>query len=433
MKRDKKSVNAQTEKSRRQKPRYNTKFTLSAAVRFFFGSYRLTFPYSLATNTLDLMLKHAIDYSDMQLSDDGALSLTLSPGECKKFRKIFPDYLSAGVSEKHCGIPAILRRYKRRPGLLCGALIFFTLLRLSTLFVWDVSVSGNDKIGDAEITALLKDYGFGIGSYIPGVDFHELCNACLIGRDDIAWIAVNLSGTTAEVVVIESIVPDRSNENNGSPANMVAARDGYVVRTEVRAGQPEVKVGQTVKKGQLLIGGVWETGRTDERKVYKFIRASGNVFAETVREFQTEVPLSGTVSIKGELDARELNIIFFSKSIKIYKNSSILPSGYGKIERVDRLTLFKGSKLLPEIALPIFLSGVYAEPILDEEFTLTEKEAYDIALRRINDTASAELSNADILERSIDWNITDGTLFMNVIIRCVENIAITRELGVRGS
>ena len=53
-------------------------------------------------------------------------------------------------------------------------------------FVFDIKISGNERLSDKYIMDALANAGFEVGSYIPGIDFDELSNKVPLGYDDIS-------------------------------------------------------------------------------------------------------------------------------------------------------------------------------------------------------------------------------------------------------
>ena len=403
----------------------------SKIVRWMCGYRKIKFGVG-REDLLSSLLKKEIALDDITRCSDGGIEFIISCGGRKKLLSREPEALSEAVEDRLCGLPAVLKRYKKRPGIILGAVIFVLLLKASEMFVWDITVSGNNRIGDAEITAMLEEKGFGIGTFIPGVDLRKLSNSCLIGNDSLSWMAVNLSGTTAQVEVIEKLIPDTSRKNNGAPCNIVASRDGYIVRTEAREGHLEVEPGETVEKGQLLISGIYESGRT-EVKEYSFVHASGSVFAETFRVFTVEVPLEIIEKTHYQYKTVSKSIKFFSKTVKIYENSGILSPEYDKIRSVERITLFENSDWLPSVRLPVFIIKEQLAEYRETGRILIENEAKEIALGQLADRVEAELPSAEILERDLSFETADGVLRLTAVIRCVEDIAREQLIGIVGN
>jgi similar to stage IV sporulation protein len=221
------------------------------ALNFLAGYRELSCSAEDAVGVMNLLHNGDFDYWDAKRIKDGDLTFCLLEKEYRRFVKESDEVSHHTVRRK--GLPVLLSRYRRRVGLLIGLLVFVFLTSLSTRYVWEVTVSGNETLTDAEVMACLEDLGCGVGTYIPSVDFYEICHRFLLEKEEVSWISVNMVGTTARVELIESETKGNvENGGNGTPSNLIAERDGVVVRTETASGKLSVKAGDAVKKGQLL-------------------------------------------------------------------------------------------------------------------------------------------------------------------------------------
>jgi len=323
------------------------------------------------------------------------------------------------------GLPQLLYRYRRRPGLLLGAIIYGVLLFVSSRFIWDIRVRGNDTVPDSEIIRLLGELGCEVGSYSPAIDYDALCNRYLAASDNIAWISVNLSGTVAVVEVIEASHGRASVGDGGIIAsNLVAARDGIVVSYSVGSGSPMIKPGAVVSKGSLLVSGVME--HKDGSST--IVRARGSVYAKTKREFEVSVPLEREKKIPGEEVAGQKYLKFFSWLIKISLNSGNYPESYDKIVDSRRI-------VLPgDIELPVFIITERFVPYSAVPYTLTEEEAKRLAWKQVTDFVETELADCELLSAQIEEGMDDdGAYRIKCVFECIEDIAAERVIGVSGS
>jgi len=406
---------------------------LSKLISFFLGYRKLTFKKEDATNIINVMMQNYIDWWGFKSLPEGDVSFELLSRDYKKLRNICEDKIGI-LSEKWLGFPEILYRHRHRAGILVGIATFVFLLRLSGLFVWNITLRGNDTVSDTEITDRLEELGFSIGTYIPSVDFHKLCNDYMLDPRGISWISVNIKGTTATVEVIEKATAEIGDDNNGSPSNLIASTDGVIIRTEIKEGQLMVSPDMTVKKGDILVSGILETGR-EHTGTFILVNSSGNVYAETVHVIDIEVPFDyerkvpvGTVDI-------EKSLKIFGKNIKVYKNSGILPAYYDKISSEKRVVLLPGVPVIGDIALPIYLNSEKATVYDFVTDHITEKKAEEIALLRLTERAEEELPDAEILSRNLSFRIDDHDgkkiYVLRAEIRCIENIAEERIIGLR--
>lgn len=374
------------------------------------------------------VMKNDIDCSRMRRCDDGKLRFTITDKEYMRLARLVPE--GAVETERRRGFPYLLYRYRRRIGIPVGVIIFAVLVRLSTMYVWDITVSGNERLSDEEIISTLGELGFGIGTRIPSVDFYSICHRLVLENDGISWASVNMIGTTARVEVIElRAKEDISDDGNGTPTNLIAACDGTIVRIETASGKTEVKAGDSVKKGQLLVGGILDIGKEGERG-YLPVRSRARIYAETEVRLEAVIPLETTEkSFVGRKNVSK-SIKFFGKTIKLKENSGILPAGCAIIEDKRRLVLFEGGRLTGGIALPVCIVTGYCEEYRTENVTLSEDEALARAEREMTEMFSTALSGAEILSVSSEHYTADGEMHLVRTVVCVMNIAEEVPLGI---
>lgn len=394
----------------------------------FFGGVRHLYATKEAFVLLaNEMMKRDIRYSSLKAEGDGR-SFEMTELEYSKLRLIenFEDY--GVITRKRKGIPYIFSRYKRRYGILIGTILLITITRLSTSYVWDIRIEGNDRISDAEISENLKELGFGIGSKIKSTDFYNICHRLLLLNDKISWVSVNMEGTYAVVKLIERSEKDVEGDNQ-TPSNLVAQIDGEIVRTETEHGQLEVSHGQKVKEGELLISGVMQIGKGDSGR-FMLVRSKGRVFAKTKRTFVTEIPLESVQSVFKTRKILKKSLIFFGKSLKLKENYSILTDKCDIITLDKRVVLFEGTSAILETPLPISVYCEYADIYEDKHVTYTEEEALLIAENEMARRVAEILPDAELVSKNSRYEIIDSVLVLTWEIECIENIAFEVPIGV---
>lgn len=406
---------------------------LLPVLNYLMGYRRVSVSAPSAVRLLNRMKTEEIEYWDLTRSSDGRLVFLILDREYKR--------LAAGeaaetlVTEYRRGLPYLFFRYRKRIGIPLGVLLFLILTKLSTLYVWEVTVVGNESLSDAEVIASLEALGCGVGSYIPGVDFYELCHEFLLANDTVSWVSVNMVGTTAEIKLIERADKDGVEENNGTPSNLIARFDGEIVRTETVSGELSVIPGQTVEKGQLLVGGVLSIGQGEDRSQFILVRSRGKIYAKVERTFEVVVPIRQVKTTVGERVEVKKTLKFFGKSLKLQENSSILPEDCDIIVERKRIVLFEDSDLIGGIPLPVTLITEYYESIREEEVVLSEAEALTVAQTEMAALVSEELSDAELLSREVTTELRkteEGETFVLIWkIVCIQNIAEEVPLGTQ--
>lgn len=374
---------------------------------FLFGYNLIRLQKSPAIATA--LIKKEIPLGQMRIEGDAILIDVISlsrPSVLKKLAAMGIQPLSVSFH----GLPHLLAAYRKRVGVLIGLPLFIGILWVSSLFVWEVHVVGNERVDDETILSELSDLGFTVGSFIPGVDVKTLCNEYLIRSDEIAWISVNIIGTRAEVQVRDVLPAGQSEEP--SPSNLVALRDGLIERIELSSGQAVVGTGESVRAGQVLVTGYYQ-GKNES--VYRLEPSIAKVYARTTRTFSVQIPLSG----EGERETGQEfvcgSFFFFGKNFGISDKGSPYEK-YTEETRTDLLTIF--GRVLPMG----ITSHIYRESA-KLPFRRTEAEAAALAEEKMAQLVANELAEGEILSVSTTRSCDGITYTVQWMVYCIEDIA----------
>lgn len=387
-------------------------------VYFIFGSAVVFADYNNITKLLNLCMCCCIPYTDFVSCPDG-VRLRFRLSALKTLKKEADKRNISFAVEKQGGLPVLLGRYKRRYGIFAGIAIAIILVVLSRLFVWDVDVIGNESITSTQVKELLKDYGFGVGTYIPSVNTDKIENRLLIDSDKISWISINVIGNMAQVQIREY-----SNAENEidvvKPANLVASKAGIVREVRIYRGNVIVGAGKYVEKGELLVSGLYDSNILG----YRYTRASGEVYAETVSEYFIEIPYEyeGAVYTGEEYCEKYLN--FFDFSISISKNNRKEDALYDKIDIVENCSLPDGTKT------PFDLRTVKYSKYEMQDMTRTPQEAEELAYFELSQRLSDMASDSVIIKKTVTPRVGEKSFSLYCVVVAIENIAEASEFEV---
>ncbi|MBR4014015.1 MAG: sporulation protein YqfD, partial [Clostridia bacterium] len=175
--------------------------------------------------------------------------------------------------DQKTGLPFLLSRLMKRPGLVVGAVLCCFIIILSGRVLWDIRIEGNNTVPDERIMTVLKECGVSVGCDKTELDIDSVENRFLIRSDEISWISVNVIGTVAEVEVREIAVAEEKPDIVSS--NLVATKNGIVAEFDKVKGNIQVTLGEAVSEGQLLVGGMYGS----DTEALRFVRSSGRVMA----------------------------------------------------------------------------------------------------------------------------------------------------------
>ncbi len=210
---------------------------------------------------------------------------------CKDYIKIKPLVRKTGCCpkiEKKEGLPFLINRIKKRKGVIIGGLIGLFFLVQCAERIWYIDVQGGFVHTRAQIVQVLKSelqvYG-GIGK--DSVDCAEIERELRLIYNEIGWVSVEKKGCNLYIRLNESTMPDNIGKTE-VPSHIVAEKNGIVQGIEVISGIAQVKNGDIVTEGDILISGIVPVvGDYDEIIALKPVGAQGKVYLETEYSYQS--------------------------------------------------------------------------------------------------------------------------------------------------
>ena len=313
------------------------------------------------------------------------------------------------------GYKFVAHRYRKRKILVYGIPFFVGILYLLSSFVWLLEIEGNDRIERTEIESFLEQGGLRLGSFKHRVDTKELEMGLKEAFPDISWINISMKGTKASVNLTE-IIPKIEEVDTDTPANILASKNGLIVRVATSAGRPVVRLRDVVKKGDLLISGELITLNDAGEEVREYVRSEAEVWAKMYYDINFKVPFNYIFKEYTGQIKKTYGIISLEKSINFFQNS-VPFSNYDKT--VSRYQL----KLGENYPLPfIIVTNEYREfnPI---EKTRTPEEAVLIAEKMVTDRIINEFEfEADIVDKVLNYTQEEDGLNVVAIITTNERI-----------
>lgn len=93
---------------------------------------------------------------------------------------------------------------KDRTGFFIGALLFVFILSFLGAFVWNIEITGCDRLSENTISAYLDNHKFKTGVMWGVIDRKSIAWDMMSDFEDIAWVHINKKGTTAIVEINET-------------------------------------------------------------------------------------------------------------------------------------------------------------------------------------------------------------------------------------
>ncbi len=348
----------------------------------------------------------------------------------REYRRLWPFARRCGVRlrcVKKRGLPFQVRRLWLRKGLCLGILCGIALYFFLSSFVWGVSISGTESLSDRQVLEAAEKNGVYSGAWKGDFTPKLAAHSIISDLPELKWASVNTDGCFVEIAVGEGEKkPEITDDLRWS--NMVAAREGKILAIEAERGRPEVALGDTVAKGDILISGLYQE-RLDpyapppEKPLETLGAARGSVRAETYREFTVQVS-----SEKRELlptGKKQTNSVFCLFGFRIPLGLQSEPPENCRMYRDDSMVTALGVELPVGIEREVFV-------LLEETGRpMGKQELKEAALLKLREAQKAALpAGSRILKEELTYSFPEGMCIVSASCRCEEEIGEIREVLV---
>jgi similar to stage IV sporulation protein len=315
------------------------------------------------------------------------------------------------------GINFLFGKIKRRKFFALGVAVFLGILLYLSNLVWIIDISGNKKIDTNLIYESIKRAGIREGTLKQKINLRDVERNVLKNLNEISIININFIGTKAKVEIVERVMPPNLVPLD-KPTNVVASRDGIILKMLSYKGQPLVQTGDYIKKSQILISGII----TDSANVpTKIVHAMGMAIAKTWYESIQEVDINYKYETRTGRLKKKIYYNIMGKRICI-KNDNIDFVKYDKIEEKNILKVAGRETPIEEI------TEYYYEKTENYK-KLGYDEAVDIALKNAEESISKMLpENIKIIDKKIDKAVGNGKAKIRLLYVVEESIGVLQEI-----
>lgn len=265
-------------------------------------------------NFINICTNCGIRLDNIRFVRDNIYEMQMRTSDFKKLRPIARRTRTAVHIKKKISFVSFANRYKKRVFYVVGAAVCATTVIAASQFVWSVDVRGCEN--KTEILSAAELAGLRIGAYKHSLpDGNDMKNIILSNTNDVTWAWVYLKGTKAVVEVRKAIPPPQVVDRN-TPCDIVAVRDGIIDDMLVKEGVALCNKGDVVLKGDVLIGGTYET----KDGAYRLEHAIGEVSAITAHTAKRNVKLYKEIRKRTGRKKTYADVKVFSKDFQLYRN-----------------------------------------------------------------------------------------------------------------
>lgn len=318
---------------------------------------------------------------------------------------------------KKRGIPFLINKYKKRKIFFITLIIIVILIGVSTNFVWNINIEIEDNLELQNIEQDIKEAGLEVGMLKKNVDTQEIINKIRLDRSDISWVGIELKGTNAIVKIVKATeAPEIIDEKDYS--NIVAKKSGTITKIIAQNGTAQVKIGDEVEEGQILIQGTMEGKYTGTRYVHSLGEVEAIVkYSKTKRIYLKTVEKVTT----GEKETK-YRIKINNFQINFYKTIS-------KFNFYDTIETEKKFKIFSNLYLPISIIKITNQELQEVQKEYTVEEATEIGTKELEQEIEQEIGvGKNILGKNAEVTKTEEYIEVSVTYEVIENIGMQEKI-----
>ena len=315
------------------------------------------------------------------------------------------------------GLPFFLNKYKKRKLFALFLVLVLAIIFLSSNFVWNIEIIEENGLAIENIMEDIQEAGLRIGTLKNDIDTKEIINKVRLERDDIAWMGIELKGTNAIVRLVKAEEkPEIVDEDEY--CNIVSNKNGVITKINAQDGTANVKVGDTVSVGDVLINGWMEGKYTGIR----YVHAKGEIEArvwytmnKTIQYTTTEKQYTGNVETNYGIKMNNFKINF--------------PKGVSKFEFYDTIETENKIKLFSNFYLPISVVKTTCQQYEEIEKTYSVEEAKSLGIQEIEEELEKQIENKEnIVNKNINTYEHENSIDIYVTYEVLETIGTNEKI-----
>lgn len=380
----------------------------SRLIEFLCGTVEFSVSGHHPERFLNVASRENLNINDIRRVGD-ELRGTILASRYKRVRKLSRRSGTKVRLKSKRGLPFRLLPYRKRAGFVLGAVLFWGLLFYMSQFIWFIEYPLLPQAASEELHTQAEYAGLRTGLLRSNIDNDAIVTQLELETESFKSIKLDIMGCriTVHAEPVDDFVPFIDDD---TPCNVVAKCAGVIEKVEAMEGVSEVKKGDVVAQGDLLISGVSESAMN----TVTMHHAWGRVLAKTDYVISSTVPVMQTERLETGRRVTRRRLILFGMEIPLFFS--------GEMEGDFECSTHSTTLTIADVELPL--------TVIEEEYTemetathmITFEEAKARAWQQVQEDIAA-LSLDQILEQNEYWSENAEEITCTVSLHAIEDIA----------
>ncbi len=252
---------------------------------------------------LNICRQHGIFMWNIRRADGEACVCEVRAAD---FKRMIPYLKKTGTRAKiikKTGIPFYFPFFKKRIIFFAGVAGCLAALNFTMDYVWAVEYVGNVQISDDELSDFLDGENIHYGAKKDSISCEEEEKRLRERFPNVTWTSIYFEGTKLYVEIKENEKSEPvSSQVEGT--DIVADESGEIVSIITRNGVPNVKAGDIVDVGDVLVSGsVPVYNEEQEVSGYQIYDADADIYIKTELDYHSEQKRAYSLAVYTDNDA----------------------------------------------------------------------------------------------------------------------------------
>lgn len=315
------------------------------------------------------------------------------------------------------GLPFLMYKYKKRKTFAILLIIVVFIIGLSSMYVWNVDIIEENNQELPNIRQDIEEAGIKLGTLKSKINSKEIINKIRLKRNDVAWMGIEKKGTN---VIVKLVKADQKPEivDTNEYCNIVSDKTGVITKINAQNGTANVKVGDTINKGDILINGWMEGKYTGIR----YVHAKGEIEAKVWYTKNKKIPYILT-------QTRETGNQENKYSLKINNFEINFLKKYSKFEIYDTIETDSKFRIFSDFYLPISVVKTTFKEKENYTQKYTLEEAKTLGIEELQEELKKEIKDEKkIVNKNINTYEKEDGVEIYVTYEVLENIGTNEKI-----
>ena len=384
---------------------------------YIFGYLSLKIEGYYIERFINICKNNKIFIWNLKRKEDIKLKLNANINDFKKICQIARKTKCKVKIESKKGLPFKIHKYKKRKIFLILLIVIILLIALSSNYIWNVEIQEENGLEMENIEENIENAGLKVGALKSKIDTKEIINKIRLERNDVAWMGIELKGTNAIVKLVKA---DEKPQiiDEVDYCNIVSNKARKKKKINAASGTANVKVGDTVNVGDVLING-WMEGK------YTGIR-----YVHSKGEIEAKVWYTKSKNIKySTIERKETGNIEEQYAIKFNNFKINLHKGVSKFKNYDTIENEEKIRLFSDFYLPISIIKTTNKEVEEIQKNYQVEEAKNVGIQELQEELDREIEDkSKIINKNINTYEKEESIDVYVTYEVLENIGTNEKI-----